>query len=171
MKFSSIDCQIFTQTIRRIKAKTSNECSHSSREKAQKSPCKSTDLCSLLFKTIVFNDWQDSTHNLPEQPISLNELHASHRQQQTVTDLVEKLSIKNVIDLVLASMRSLPETIPLSFQSAYTAIQDAGSPVQIEHLAHLLNNQLIAAGYDLVKSHQVMTHCDRKLTFKVSLAC
>jgi hypothetical protein len=69
---------------------------------------------------------------------------------------MEKLSIKNVVDLVLVSMRSLPEEISVSFQLLYTPIRDAGSPAQIEYLARLLNTQLIAAGYDITKSHQVI---------------
>ncbi len=68
---------------------------------------------------------------------------------------MEKLSIKNVVDLVIASMRFLPEEMPVSFQALYTPIKDAGSPAQIEHLARLLNTQLIAAGCDITKSHQV----------------
>lgn len=74
-----------------------------------------------------------------------------------MTDLIEKLSIKNVVDLVLVSMRLLPDEIPESFHSIYTPIVDAGSPAQIEQLARLLNAQLTAVGYELTKSQQVIT--------------
>ena len=65
-----------------------------------------------------------------------------------MTDLMKKLSIQNVVDLVFASMQSLPETMPLPFQTTYTPIKDSGTPAQIEYLAHLLDNQLIEVGYD-----------------------
>ncbi len=74
-----------------------------------------------------------------------------------MTDLIEKLSIKNVVDLVLVSMRLLPDEIPESFHSIYTPIADAGSPTQIEQLARLLSAQLTTAGYELTKSQQVIT--------------
>jgi hypothetical protein len=72
-----------------------------------------------------------------------------------VIDLMEKLSLENVVDLVIVSMYLLPEEIPASFQSDYTPIIDAGSPAQIEYLARLLSTQLTAAGYELMKSEQV----------------
>lgn len=76
----------------------------------------------------------------------------------TAADLVEKLSIGNVVDLVLVSMFRLPEKMPASFQATYTPIAAAGTPSQIEHLARLLGAQLTAAGYgkgyELMKSQQ-----------------
>jgi symplekin len=77
----------------------------------------------------------------------------------TAADLVGKLSIGNVVDLVLVSMFLLPERMPASFQATYTPIAAAGTPAQIEHLARLLGAQLTAAGYgkgyELMKSQQV----------------
>lgn len=132
----------------------------------------SQQICALFFtEKFSFDDCQEnSNQHDPIKPIPLNKVHQSSRQQQTVTDLVGKLSIENVVDLVLASMHSLPETIPVSFQSTYIPIKDAGSTAQIEYLARLLSNQLIAAGHDSVKPLQVMTTSKRKLTFTVSLA-
>lgn len=89
---------------------------------------------------------------------------SSHPQHQTAiditaADLVGKLSIGNVVDLVLVSMFLLPEKMPASFQATYTPIAAAGTPAQIEHLARLLGAQLTAAGYgkgyELMKSQQV----------------
>ena len=62
---------------------------------------------------------------------------SSHPQHQTAIDidLLGKLSIGNVVDLVLVEMFLLPET---SFQAIYTPIATAGTPAQIEHLARLL---------------------------------
>lgn len=65
--------------------------------------------------------------------------------------MIKKLSIQNVVDLVLASMPSLPETMPLPFQKTYTPIKNPGTPAQIEYLAQLLNNQLIGTNH-----HQVI---------------
>ena len=89
---------------------------------------------------------------------------SSHPHNQTAiditaADLIGKLSIGNVVDLVLVSMFLLPEKMPASFQSTYTPIAAAGTPAQIEHLARLLGAQLTAAGYgkgyELMKSQQV----------------
>ena len=80
----------------------------------------------------------------------------------TAADLVGKLSIGNVVDLVLVSMFLLPEKMPASFQATYTPIAAAGTPAQIEHLARLLGAQLTAAGcgkgYELMKSQQVSSN-------------
>ena len=89
---------------------------------------------------------------------------SSHTHHQTAiditaADLIGKLSIGNVVDLVLVSMLSLPEKMPASFQATYTPIAAAGTPAQIEHLARLLGAQLTAAGYGkgyrLMRSQQV----------------
>ncbi|CAF1109993.1 unnamed protein product [Adineta ricciae] len=98
---------------------------------------------------------------------------SSHPQHQTAiditaADLVGKLSIGNVVDLVLVSMLHLPEKMPASFQSTYTPIAAAGTPAQIEHLARLLGAQLTAAGYgkgyELMKSQQqVKTSVDNDM--------
>ena len=81
---------------------------------------------------------------------------------------MEKLSIKTVIDLVLISMRSLPEKMPALFQSNYTPVRDAGSPTQIEYLARLLSAQLAADSYDIIKSDQVMTKQDEERKSRTS---
>jgi hypothetical protein len=89
---------------------------------------------------------------------------SSHQHHQTAiditaADLIGKLSIGNVVDLVLVSMFLLPEKMPASFQATYTPIAAAGTPAQIEHLARLLGAQLTAAGYgkgyELMRSQQV----------------
>ncbi|CAF1425009.1 unnamed protein product [Adineta steineri] len=93
---------------------------------------------------------------------TLTSSSSSHPQQTaidiTAADLVGKLSIGNVVDLVLVSMFLLPEKMPASFQATYTPIAAAGTPAQIEHLARLLGAQLTAAGYgkgyELMKSQQ-----------------
>ncbi|CAF0931067.1 unnamed protein product, partial [Didymodactylos carnosus] len=76
----------------------------------------------------------------------------------TAADLIGKLNITNVVDLVLVSMLTLPERMPASFQATYTPIAAAGTPAQIQHLARLLGAQLTAAGYgkgyELMKSQQ-----------------
>jgi hypothetical protein len=72
-----------------------------------------------------------------------------------VTDLIEKLSLQNVVDLVLVSMHLLPEKIPASFQSIYTPIVDAGSPTQIEYLARLLSTQLTTVDYNKTLINQI----------------
>ncbi len=61
-----------------------------------------------------------------------------------------------MVDLVIVSMRLLPEKIPESFHSIYTPVVDAGSPIQIEHLACLLSAHLTEAGYQITKSQQVI---------------
>lgn len=88
--------------------------------------------------------------------------HPQHHQTAidiTAADLIGKLSIGNVVDLVLVSMLQLPEKMPASFQATYTPIAAAGTPAQIEHLARLLGAQLTAAGYgkgyELMRSQQV----------------
>ena len=88
--------------------------------------------------------------------------HPHHHQTAidiTAADLIGKLSIGNVVDLVLVSMLQLPEKMPASFQATYTPIAAAGTPAQIEHLARLLGAQLTAAGYgkgyELMRSQQV----------------
>jgi hypothetical protein len=96
---------------------------------------------------------------------SLSGSSSSHPQQTaidiTAADLIGKLSIGNVVDLVLVSMVALPEKMPASFQATYTPIAAAGTPAQIEHLARLLGAQLTAAGhgkgYELMRSQQVRT--------------
>jgi len=87
--------------------------------------------------------------------------HPQHHQTAidiTAADLIGKLSIGNVVDLVLVSMLQLPEKMPASFQATYTPIAAAGTPAQIEHLARLLGAQLTAAGYgkgyELMRSQQ-----------------
>jgi len=72
-----------------------------------------------------------------------------------VTDLIEKLSLQNVVDLVVVSMHLLPEKIPASFQSIYTPIVDAGSPTQIEYLARLLSTQLTTIDYNKTLINQI----------------
>ncbi len=67
-----------------------------------------------------------------------------------MTDLIKKLSLENVVDLVLVSMHLLPEKMPASFQSIYTPIIDAGSPTQIEYLARLLSTQLTTVDYKII---------------------
>jgi len=67
-----------------------------------------------------------------------------------VTDLIKKLSLENVVDLVIVSMHLLPEKIPASFQSIYTPIVDAGSPTQIEYLARLLSTRLTTVDYKII---------------------
>ncbi|CAF3578437.1 unnamed protein product [Rotaria sordida] len=82
----------------------------------------------------------------------------------TIADLMTKLSIENVVDLVIVSMHLLPEKIPPSFQSSYTSIVEAGTPTQIEHLARLLCAQLTAAGYQPITSKQyVKPHMDNNI--------
>ncbi|CAF0762345.1 unnamed protein product [Rotaria sordida] len=82
----------------------------------------------------------------------------------TIADLMTKLSIENVVDLVIVSMHLLPEKIPPSFQSSYTPIVEAGTPIQIEHLARLLCAQLTAAGYQPITSKQyVKPHMDNNI--------
>ncbi|CAF1253457.1 unnamed protein product [Adineta steineri] len=93
---------------------------------------------------------------------TLTSSSSSHPQQTaidiTAADLVGKLSIGNVVDLVLVSMFLLPEKMPASFQATYTPIVAAGTLAQIEHLVRLLGTQLTAAGsgkgYELMKSQQ-----------------
>lgn len=63
-------------------------------------------------------------------------------QDHSINNLVSKLSLENVVDLVLQSMHSLPNEIPSSFVTSFIPITDAGSSKQIEHLAHLLNTQI-----------------------------
>ena len=88
----------------------------------------------------------------------------SHLQHRTtidikIADLMGKLSIENVVDLVLSSMRLLPETMPPSFQSVYTPILAAGSPYQIEYLARLLHEQISTSANELIDSQQVIIQC------------
>ncbi|CAF3368490.1 unnamed protein product [Rotaria sp. Silwood1] len=120
-------------------------------------------------------DKDDSNSSITGKGISTGGVHgsmmsststnssSSHPQHQTAiditaADLVGKLSIGNVVDLVLVSMLLLPEKMPASFQATYTPIAAAGTPAQIEHLARLLGAQLTAAGhgkgYELMKSQQ-----------------
>jgi len=85
-----------------------------------------------------------------------------------VTDLIEKLSLPNVVDLVLVSMHLLPEKIPASFQSIYTPIVDAGSPTQIEYLARLLSTQLTAVDYKITKPEQVIIENNDSISSRTS---
>ncbi|KAI0982213.1 hypothetical protein GJ496_002430 [Pomphorhynchus laevis] len=77
----------------------------------------------------------------------------------TASDIVNRLTHTNVADIVLLSMMTLPDTMPASFQSAYTPIAGAGTTAQIHHLARLLATQMTGAclgkGYEQVK-HQIL---------------
>lgn len=102
--------------------------------------------------------------------------HPQHHQTAidiTAADLIGKLSIGNVVDLVLVSMLQLPEKMPASFQATYTPIAAAGTPAQIEHLARLLGAQLTAAGYgkgyELMRSQQVEKKIQRFLFSRFSM--
>ncbi|CAF4012330.1 unnamed protein product, partial [Adineta steineri] len=106
-----------------------------------------------ILSSGVYNSTASST---------LTSSSSSHPQQTaidiTAADLIGKLSIGNVVDLVLVSMFLLPKKMPASFQGTYTPTAAAGTPAQIEHLARLLGAQLTAAGYgigyELMKSQQ-----------------
>lgn len=67
----------------------------------------------------------------------------------TQEDLVPRLTVANVSDLVLLSMTMLPDMMPAHFGSTYTPIAAAGTEAQIKHLARLLATQLVHAGYGL----------------------
>ena len=110
-------------------------------------------------KSIISSGQHSSTVSLTSTNSSTSHPHHQTAIDITAADLVGKLSIGNVVDLVLVSMFLLPEKMPASFQATYTPIAAAGTPAQIEHLARLLGAQLTAAGhgkgYELMKSQQV----------------
>ncbi|XP_076441819.1 symplekin-like [Babylonia areolata] len=64
----------------------------------------------------------------------------------TAEDLLPRLSVQHVADLVLLSMVMLPDTMPAQFQSTYTPIAAAGTDSQIKHVSRLLATQLTMAG-------------------------
>ncbi|XP_014678306.1 PREDICTED: symplekin-like [Priapulus caudatus] len=65
----------------------------------------------------------------------------------TTEDLIPRLTVANVADLVLLSMVTLPDLMPAQFQATYTPIAAAGTEAQIHHVARLLGTQLVHAGY------------------------
>lgn len=64
----------------------------------------------------------------------------------TAEDLLPRLSVQHVADLVLLSMVMLPDSMPALFQSTYTPIAAAGTDSQIKHISRLLATQLTMAG-------------------------
>uniref|UniRef100_A0A914WJ65 Symplekin/Pta1 N-terminal domain-containing protein n=1 Tax=Plectus sambesii TaxID=2011161 RepID=A0A914WJ65_9BILA len=60
--------------------------------------------------------------------------------------LYDKLTAKNVADLVLVSMAMLPDEMPPNFQSSYTPIAAAGTEAQIRHLSRMMATQFTAQG-------------------------
>ena len=68
------------------------------------------------------------------------------RIDQLSIKIKSELNIDNVIELVIKSMRMLPNNMPTQFSATYTPIQSAGTEPQKEHLARMLANQMIAAG-------------------------
>ena len=90
----------------------------------------------------------------------LSEETSKHQSAVDVTadDLIHRLTPHNVANLVLTSMTVLPDQMPPSFQSTYTPIAAAGTPVQIRHLARLLAAQLTNArlgkGYEMEEAQR-----------------
>ncbi|KAK7480355.1 hypothetical protein BaRGS_00028402 [Batillaria attramentaria] len=64
----------------------------------------------------------------------------------TAEDLLPRLTVQHVADLVLLSMVMLPDSMPAQFQSTYTPIAAAGTDSQIKHISRLLATQLTMAG-------------------------
>jgi len=79
-------------------------------------------------------------------------------RDQSIDNLIRKLTLENVVDLVLHSMHSLPDEIPLPFQKSFTPITNAGSPSQIEYLARLLSTQIesVSVPSNKVKSSKLV---------------
>ncbi|KAL8604874.1 hypothetical protein ACOMHN_028502 [Nucella lapillus] len=90
---------------------------------------------------IGMTPWVDRTGKKPPT--------ATQRQTAidiTAEDLLPKLSVQHVADLVLLSMVMLPDSMPAQFQSTYTPIAAAGTGSQIKHVSRLLATQLTMAG-------------------------
>lgn len=106
-----------------------------------------------------------STGKVPSVAPSLGDIQQSEETSKhqsavdvTADDLIHRLTPQNVANLVLVSMTVLPDQMPPSFQSTYTPIAAAGTPVQIRHLARLLAAQLTNArlgkGYEMEEAQR-----------------
>ena len=80
----------------------------------------------------------------------------------TADDILPRLTLESVVDMVMYNMHKLPDEMPPSFQATYTPISEAGTPSQVQHLARLLAVMLHNVG--LGKGAEKKPEENRKVT-------
>ena len=81
-------------------------------------------------------------HSKPEN-VNTNIVVNANHIEKLADELIPKLDLQHVTDLVVASMGKLPETVPPLFLATYTPISAASTPSQIHHMARLLATQVL----------------------------
>eukprot|EP00800_Vazella_pourtalesii_P018495 TRINITY_DN5968_c0_g1_i16.p1 TRINITY_DN5968_c0_g1~~TRINITY_DN5968_c0_g1_i16.p1 ORF type:complete len:102 (-),score=26.61 TRINITY_DN5968_c0_g1_i16:119-424(-) len=77
----------------------------------------------------------------------------------TAEDIRPLLSNPDIVtDIVICSLKRLPEKMPSSFRDVYTPIESAGTEAQVRQLAKLLANQMTARGIGVGAEKLELSH-------------